>query len=501
VNRSHHLLALGLVLLLGGAVLLLHSFGVAAAAQLWRAWPLVLLAVGGAVVWQARRGRAVALAGPERLLLGLILIAGLVVSLGFDDRGDRPRSRTPSEVWEPGPGPPVIKRKQQQALAASGTLELDVRGATIELQQVAGEQTTVQLATRGDDRAATDFEMESTEDRVVVRYAPRSGSDASQVRLMIAVPGGVSLTGNLTDATLRAEGVTLGSCDIEASATDIELDRVAGTLRVTVDNGSLKVGAVDDDATVTSTNSRLSLAEVGGPVTIRSSYGDVELRRVRGRTDVEASFASVSAGSLESDVRVVAPRSRIRLFRLRASAQIETSHGSVQANSVRGDVVVRAIDSLVSLDDVIGTVDVQSTRRPVTVSRAHGSVTVKTTDSDVSLRRCSGPIDVDTNGGQLLLRRNRAKVVARATNAHVDVDATRASPLDLRAERSTIRLTVAPDQANFSLTADPGDIVVAATSPLAASLERDGATTRLSYASGPIPIDVHVTHGLIRVVH
>ncbi len=72
-GRNNAGLIVGVLILTAGVVLLLDRFGVIDAAQLWRYWPLALVAVGAAKVAQPQ--------GPGRAFGIVLLVAGIVLSI------------------------------------------------------------------------------------------------------------------------------------------------------------------------------------------------------------------------------------------------------------------------------------------------------------------------------------------------------------------------------------------------------------------------------------
>jgi hypothetical protein len=231
-NRS--LLGWGLFLVLLGAVPLAVRGGLVSAdlaARAWQLWPLLIVAIGLAIVARGTALENVAgLAFPIvfGLMLGGVLARGGIPFGGCSD--DQPLTPFATQTGTFGSG---------------ASVDLDLGCGQLQVTAVSGDAWQV----AGSDRNGDGPRIEASADRLQVRSTD-SGPFSKRGRWEVEIPTTPTVTLaasiNAGDGRFDLGGATLGSVDLEVNAGSARLDlgivnAVAGPLSVDVNAGSAVV--------------------------------------------------------------------------------------------------------------------------------------------------------------------------------------------------------------------------------------------------------------------
>lgn len=229
------LLFWGLLLVPLGAIPLLERAGVVAASQLtevWRLWPLVLVALGLGLL--LGRGRAGPL-GTALLALVLGILGGGALASGSGLIGDV------GACGGLGPDATDQRREASGTFAADATATIDVDCGSIDVVVVPGSDWTVDAGYRGEapqiDASATSLTVRSPE-----------GFGADRHTIAVALPADrareIEVRANAGTGTLILAGATLAVLDAELNAGDLRLDATGATvdrLNVSVNAGRVRL--------------------------------------------------------------------------------------------------------------------------------------------------------------------------------------------------------------------------------------------------------------------
>jgi hypothetical protein len=176
------------------------------------------------------------------------------------------------------------------------TLDLSLRGGSIELETIDGTTTEVELTAGGDTddarRLLENARIEQRGDRVVVSV-PKPGILGFlrdlDVSLSVRSPHGTHVRTETASADVRGRG-RFGSLDARTASGDVEVDAVAGDVKAKTASGDVLVDEVEGDADVATASGDVELGRVAGEAVVRSASGDVRVRE--GGRGVSVSTAS-----------------------------------------------------------------------------------------------------------------------------------------------------------------------------------------------------------------
>jgi hypothetical protein len=247
-------------ILLGGLPLLVRA-GVLdpdALADLWRFWPLLLVALGIALILGRTRA---GLLGTVVAATALGLAVGGALAAGTQGFGNLGACGTP----DPGASQ---RFEQNGTFEGPASARFDLDCGTLDLAVASGADWSVRADYQGEppklDATASELELQSPDGFGVRRQGWTVGLPADQLR-------NLRLQANAATATATLSGAALSTLDIQFNAGDVRIDGTAGSvgrvdiatnagrLRLTLDSdttGSLQAnaGALDlcapDDATL-----------------------------------------------------------------------------------------------------------------------------------------------------------------------------------------------------------------------------------------------------------
>ena len=119
---------------------------------------------------------------------------------------------------------------------------------------------------------------------------------------------------------------------------------------------------------------------------------------------------------------------------------VHTQHGAVRGTDVTGRAAVETSFQGVTLEKVGGDAKVHTEHGDVSLTDVTGAVDAQASFDDVSLTRIGGPVTVAVRHGAVRARgprEGRARARLRATRS---CSRTSAAPVDVEAERATVRL-------------------------------------------------------------
>lgn len=283
-RRPHRVPIIGPVLLIGaGLLFLLDNLGVISfnVWELWRLWPLVLIAIGLDLI-VGRRSPVLS------LLLVIAVLAGgaalLYGSGGLRSRGDTMRTNLSvplegaksADVYiESGTGRLSVHTGDTSRLAV-GTLEYyETMGIPAQTVERAGDKVTLRLSQPGDERNS--FGDEGPEWNISLN---------PQVPTRLTVNTGVGET----DLDLKDARVTELNMEVGVGATNVTLPEQGGTTQVNIRGG---VGALN-----------LSIPdEVEARIKVQSGLGGVDVDD-RFRAEGEDTYVSQGYDRAENKVEV-----------------------------------------------------------------------------------------------------------------------------------------------------------------------------------------------------
>jgi DUF4097 and DUF4098 domain-containing protein YvlB len=222
-----------------------------------------------------------------------------------------------------------------------------------------GEEGTVEILIEG--RNAEDLVVEQRGGRIVLRTSDRSVSRWDSFDVTVRAPAGADL-------------------EVRTASADVDVRVALHSLAASLASGDIRVGEIEDEATVESASGDVELGEVGGDLAVSTASGDVALRRADGRVEMHTASGGVRLGSALAALSVSTQ-----------SGDFEVEHyggGDLECSSTSGDVRIglppgRTLD--VDLNTVSG--DIRSDFSPEVGDGSTARLRVKTISGDIVLAR------------------------------------------------------------------------------------------------------------------
>ncbi len=286
---------------------------------------------------------------------------------------------------------------------------VEVRGA---------DQETVQMTFKKTAWRRTDEEAREIVDRI--RYVVTPEADKLilttnrdefarknfETGFVLTVPKGMAVSVVNAYGVVRIDGVAeatvrnrhgevfaadvRGTCSLETSYEDVEVQRVAGECRIVDRNADVRAGSIERDLRIETSYGRVRVEDAGGGLEVRGSNIDVDARRVAGAVKVETSYERVYLADV-GPATVTARNSAVTAADVRGDLEVRTSYEPVQAARVQGDLRIIAENAAVTAGDIGGRkIEVRTSYEPVTLSGFSAEVGVTNRNAKVGLE----PLDL-----------------------------------------------------------------------------------------------------------
>ncbi len=380
----------GLVLILIGAILLLHEFhpeiGIGPVFEKY--WPLLLILWGVALLidylFTSRAGgaRAPVVAGSEvALIIVLLLVVSAIAGLdwarrhnsdfdwnwGMDNMFNHPYT------WKSDL--PAVPAK----LNAPVSIVTDRGNITINPTSDATLHVTVdKLAS-----AASEEDAKKSADNVRVGITPAGdgylvqsqkgnarGSEDSDVQtdLDIRLPAQSAITARTAHGDIKLAG-TNGPVTIASQSGDLDLHDITGDVAATLTHGDAHIDAVK------------------GNVRIDGQGGEVDVSNVTGDATMQGDFyGPIRAHDIHKTTRYTSSRSNLTLGQL--SGEMEMDSGDLTVSDVNGSFTLTTENKDVTLDNINGRIDLTDKRGDISLHFAQAP------RDDVRIADESGNIDI-----------------------------------------------------------------------------------------------------------
>ncbi|MFD9632378.1 DUF4097 family beta strand repeat-containing protein [Streptomyces violascens] len=194
-----------------------------------------------------------------------------------------------------------------------------------------------------DVQAAQQTKVTCSGSKLLVRGPKRRSlfGKAGSVEVIIELPAGSDVQGASSMADFTGEG-RLGDCVLKTALGDIQLDE-AGTVRLTTDDGDIRVDRVTGNAEITGSG-RIDIGEIVGAATVKNVNGETTVDEVTGELRVKASNGRITVGIAHAGVDAKSASGGIRLG--------EVARGQVVLQTAAGDLEVGIRESTAAWLDV-----------------------------------------------------------------------------------------------------------------------------------------------------
>jgi DUF4097 and DUF4098 domain-containing protein YvlB len=248
---------------------------------------------------------------------------------------------------------------RRETFEVGGRPGIEVNLPSGQVDFLPGEKGTVEVLIEGSH--ADDLVVEQRGGRIVLRTSERSVSRWESFDVTFRTPAGADL-------------------EVRVASADVDVQVALGSLGANLASGDIRVGEIENEATVESASGEVKLGEVGGNLAVSTASGDVLLRRADGRVEMHTASGEVRLGSVLAPLSVSTQ-----------SGDFEIEHfegGDLECNTTSGDVRIglppgRTLD--VDLNTVSG--DIRSDFSPEDNDGATARLRVKTVSGDIVLVR------------------------------------------------------------------------------------------------------------------
>ena len=322
--------------------------------------------------------------------------------------------------WPGGFGPfsREVTAEETRTIEAPLPAVLEIENGHGWVEVRAADQETIQLTFKKVAWRRTEEEAKEIVDRL--KYTLTTAADklvlatnrddfarkSFETAFILTVPRGMSVRVGNSYGIVRVDGVAAatirnshgevfatdvkGSCGIETSYEDVEVQRITGECRITDRNGDVRAGSVGGDLWIETSYAEVDVEDAGGKADIRGSNVDVDARRVAGAVTVDTSYEKVYLADV-GPAEVTARNTAVTADGVRGDLKVQTSYEPVQADRVQGNLRISAENSAVTADGIGGAkIEVATSYEKVTLAGFSAEVTVSNRNGDVSL----GPLDL-----------------------------------------------------------------------------------------------------------
>ncbi|MGB6484045.1 MAG: DUF4097 family beta strand repeat-containing protein [Candidatus Acidiferrales bacterium] len=380
----------GLILILIGAVLLIHQFhpeiGIGPVFE--RYWPLLLILWGVALLidylFSSHLGgtRAPVVAGSEVALIVvlLVVVAGLAGldwahrhnsdfgwDWGMDNMFDHPytwKSDLPAVPAKPNAPVSIVTDRGDITISATNDSQLHVS-----VDKVA--------------RAASEDEAKKNADNVRIEIAP--AGDGYLIQSQKTNVRGFEDSNVQTDLDILLPAQS--AITARTAHGDIKLAGTNGPVTITSQSGDLDLHDVTGDVAATLTHGDAHIDTVKGNVRLDGNGGEVDVSNVTGDVTMQGDFyGPIRAHDIHQTVRYTSSRSNLTLGQL--SGEMEMDSGDLSVSDVNGSFTLTTENKDVTLDNINGRIDLTDTHGDISLHFA------QVPRDDVRIADESGNIDI-----------------------------------------------------------------------------------------------------------
>jgi Domain of unknown function (DUF5668)/Putative adhesin len=348
----------GLLLIVFGALLLLHNYGhlsLGHAFGHW--WPLIFIFWGATKLYERtlaqRQGRTSGWITPGEvfLVLGLMTVVGLVVTW------DIVRARFHLEEFDLGDPYSYSIDVPSQTIPANA--HITIRGGRGDVAVRSSDEPTIRLTGEKSIRAWSESDAAKRAPTIGVGvtqsgdgYEIRpTGFDLSDSRVSMNMDVVVPKKATVTVRTERG-GITVSDMLTDVSVAtrkgDVEINDTTGNVSVDTNSGDVKV------------------SDTKGDVKIAGHGGDIEAVNATGSLVVDGEFyGSIRADKIAKGVRFVSQHTDLTLTQL--GGHLEKTSGNLEITDAPGNLTSRTKNASVSLENVTGKIVLDNTNGSVEV--------------------------------------------------------------------------------------------------------------------------------------
>jgi hypothetical protein len=351
----------GLLLIVFGALLLLHNYGHLSLSDAFgRWWGLIFVFWGVTKLYERtlaqRQGRTSGWITPGEvfLVLGLLTVVGLVVAW---DKGKKVIGDELGVDFDWGTPYTFPIDLPSQTIPANA--HISIRGGRGNVTLRSSDEATLRLAGEKAIRALSEGDAEKRASSVSVGVT-QSG-DSYEVRPTGFDLGDSRVSVNMDVVVPKKAAVTVRTERGEIAVSDMLTD-----VGVSTRKGDIEVNDTTGNVSVDTNGGDVKVSDTKGDVKVAGRGGDIEAVSATGSLVVDGEFfGSIRADKIAKGVRFVSQHTDLTLTQL--GGHFEKGSGNLEITDAPGNLTSRTKNTSVSLENVTGKIVLDNTNGPVEV--------------------------------------------------------------------------------------------------------------------------------------
>jgi hypothetical protein len=378
----------GLILILIGAILLLHEFhpeiGIGPVFE--RYWPLLIVLWGVALLvdylFSSRAGgsRAPIVAGSEiALIIILVLVVSGIAGLDWAHKHNSDFDFDMDDMFDH----PYTWKTDLPAVPAKLTAPILIATSHGNITVDPTNDSKLHVAVDKLARAASEEEAKKSADNVQVKIT--ASGDGYEIQSEMA--SGRHFEDSDVETDLDVLLPAKSPVTVRTDHGDIKLANITAPVVITSQSGDFDLHDVTGDVTATVNHGDTHIDTVKGNVRLGGHGGDVDLSNITGDATIEGDFyGTIRAHNISKTIHYTSTRSNLTLDQL--SGEMEMDSGDLSVSDLNGSFTLSTENKDVTLDNINGRIDLTDQRGDISLHFAQPP------RDDVRIADDSGNIDI-----------------------------------------------------------------------------------------------------------
>lgn len=188
---------------------------------------------------------------------------------------------------------------------------------------------------------------------------------------------------------------------IEVNNGDVEIEDVAGDLRIRTSNGDVTLAKIRGDIDLLTSSGDVAIDDVNGSMDVHTSGGDIRLENIDGNVDGHTSGGSIRLRGGTCDAYINTSGGDIDLENITGKIEANTAGGNIEARSCQGPLRINTAGGDIDFDTVSGPVTAMTSGGDIVGDRINDQVSASTNGGDIELRRVNGAVRAETEAGEI----------------------------------------------------------------------------------------------------
>jgi DUF4097 and DUF4098 domain-containing protein YvlB len=369
----------GLLLILFGALLLLHNYGHLQISRIFlHWWPLIFIFWGATKLYERtvaqRQGRSSGWITPGEvfLVVGLMTIVGLVLTV------DRVRQGVGVDLGDLGGLHSFDFDVAPQSIPANS--HINIRAGRGNITVRSSDDSTVRITGQKQIHAWSDEDADRQARKVDVAVSNHGG-------VVEITPTGFDLDSSRVALDMEVVLPKKSVLTVRGDRGDITVSDMAGDVSVSTKKGNIEVSDTSGSVDIDTRGGDVKVSDTKGDIKIAGHGGEVEALNATGSLVVDGEFyGSIRADKIAKGVRFLSQRTDLTLTQL--SGHFEKGSGNMEIADALGNLTSRTRNVSVSLENVTGKIVLDNTngsielrfsnppKEDITINNQRASVTL-----------------------------------------------------------------------------------------------------------------------------